>query len=73
MSITGLVVEMTARTAELEAAIRGVQETLAARLLPVVEETVRWLREWYASYPGMPYTAPSLWDADQMIADRGDR
>jgi hypothetical protein len=56
--------------AELTANIEAFQRTLGERLLPAIEEAATAIRKWYNAWPGMPYTAPSLWDASQMATDR---
>jgi hypothetical protein len=72
VSFTDTLVAIAVGASDFEP-LRRVQEAIGLRLLPIIEDTVRAMREWYESLPGMPYTAPSLWDADQMIGDRGGR
>ncbi len=55
---------------EMSASIEAFQRTIAERLIPAMAEFAAALRKFYASWPGMPYTAPSRWDADQMKAAR---
>jgi cytochrome P450 len=58
-------------TVELTANVESFQRAIAEHLQPAIEGLQRELRRWYNSLPGMPYTAPSLWDGSQMAADRG--
>jgi hypothetical protein len=54
----------------LEDRLAEVQVALGTALAGPLDEVAALLRAWWASQPGMPYTAPSLWDASQMAADR---
>jgi len=56
---------------DLEEKLSAAQIAIAERLMEPLEEVAALLRAWWNSQPGMPYTAPSLWDASQMAADRG--
>ena len=61
--------ELAAWMRAVEGDVAGTMAEIGRRLAPVIELTARQLRTFYAAWPGMPYTAPSLWDAEQMAAD----
>lgn len=59
------------QTAALDLAIRQFGDLIRDQLLPALQPLVEEMRRIWESWPGMPYTSPSLWDADQMRSDRG--
>ena len=56
---------------EFTVRVQELQQKLGDIMLEALQPTIDYLREWYRTYPGMPYTKPGLWDASQMAADRG--
>jgi hypothetical protein len=60
--------ELTDTTLELTASFDAFNRVIGERVLPAIKGLERELRAWYNSWPGMPYTAPSTWDASQMAA-----
>lgn len=62
--------ELTEATVRITADLNALRDAFGLRLQPAMENFAAALREVYNSWPGMPYTAPSRWDAEQMKADR---
>ncbi len=62
--------EMEDLIVQATANIDKMARDIAQLLMPAMEKLNAALRAWWRTYPGMPYTAPSQWDAEQMKADR---
>lgn len=56
------------RMLDLDEKMADAKRKIAVAIAGPIEEVAAILREWWNAQPGMPYTAPSLWSADQMKA-----
>jgi hypothetical protein len=64
-----MTVRLSAEIAEWSAGMERLSRIIGELVTPAVMKLGAALAEMYRTWPGMPYTGPSLWGPEQMIGD----
>jgi len=68
MSEADVIFRLSVQTARFTAAMGMFSRMIGYEVLPAMQKMNALLKTWHQTWPGMPYTVPSIWDPKQMIA-----